>query len=78
MRDGHLGHVTMTIFTKFMYPLPMEAQHKNLVLIGHVDVRKNNGNMYIAPRQGQTTPRVIFFKNVILPLILSFAASFSI
>ena len=28
---GHLGHVTKTIFTKFMFPLPKEAPHKNLI-----------------------------------------------
>ena len=26
--SGHLGHVTKTIFTKFMYLLSEEAQHK--------------------------------------------------
>ena len=27
--DGYLGHVTKTIFTKCMFPVPKEAPHKN-------------------------------------------------
>ena len=25
---GHLGHVTWTIYTNFLFPLPKEAPHK--------------------------------------------------
>ena len=40
---------------------------------------KNNGHMYIAPGQGQTTPLgQLFFKNINLLSIWSFAASFAL
>ena len=26
--DGHLGHVTLTVFTQFMFPVPKKVPHE--------------------------------------------------
>ena len=67
---GHLGHVTMTIFTKFMLPLPMEAPHKNLALIGRVVSEKKMFENYVhihvySPSAGaRQAQRINFFHKI--------------
>ena len=58
---GHLGHVTLTIYTKLSFPLSKDAPHKVWLCLAKRFERRRCLNimviyMYIAPWQGQTTP----------------------
>ena len=56
---GHLGHVTKTIFYKFMAPLPNETPYKILDLIGEAvseEMFKNSGFKVNSLRVGTDYP----------------------
>ena len=75
---GHLGHVTKTSFTKFMFPLPNGAPHKIwLWPCGFSEeMFENNGHIHVYnPETGIDNPLGhILFKTINLLLIWSFAS----
>ena len=79
---GHLGHVTWTIYIN-LFPLPKDDPHEVWLRLAKRFQRRRCFNimeiyMYIAPGQGQTTPRgQIFFINIKFLSICLFPVSFT-
>ena len=80
--DGHLGHVTLTIYINFLSPF-LRRLHIKLALIGQaVSEEKmfgNNGYVHVySPGVRVVNPwGQMFFINSIIQSIYSFAARFS-
>ena len=80
---GHLGHVTLTIYTNFHSPY-LTMLHISLALIGQAvseeKMFENYGHIHdIAPGQGQATPwGQNFLININILSICPFPASFAL